>query len=105
MLTSLHIKNFAIVAELDLDFNSGMTALTGETGAGKSIMIDALLLVCLALVRLGCGRLCHHGQRESGKYGDQQTGCAFHCLLLVFGMGQPHAQNNAGGRIAPTPEM
>ena len=44
MLTSLSIKNFAIVSELELDFSTGMTAYTGETGAGKSIMIDALAL-------------------------------------------------------------
>ena len=42
MLAQLTISNFAIVRELEIDFHSGMTAITGETGAGKSIAIDAL---------------------------------------------------------------
>lgn len=61
MLAQLTISNFAIVRELEIDFNSGMTAITGETGAGKSIAIDALGL-CLGgradadMVRAGANR-------------------------------------------------
>lgn len=44
MLLHLSIRDFAIVDRLELDFESGFTALTGETGAGKSILIDALAL-------------------------------------------------------------
>jgi DNA repair protein RecN (Recombination protein N) len=42
MLTELHIQNFAIIDQLDLDFGPGLVVLTGETGAGKSIIMDAL---------------------------------------------------------------
>jgi len=45
MLKNIVIKDLAIVSSLDIDFHSGMSALTGETGAGKSILIDALGLV------------------------------------------------------------
>ena len=46
MLLQLNIQNFAIVRSLDIDWRKGMTTITGETGAGKSIAIDALGL-CL----------------------------------------------------------
>ena len=45
MLKSLHVKNFAIIESLELDFFNGLSVLTGETGAGKSIIIDAIGLV------------------------------------------------------------
>lgn len=45
MLLELTIKNFAIIPFLHIDFHQGMTALTGETGAGKSIIIDAMGLL------------------------------------------------------------
>ena len=45
MLTHLHIRHFAIIDSSELELEQGMTALTGETGAGKSILLDALGLV------------------------------------------------------------
>ncbi len=45
MITNLHIRNYALIEELDLSFDSGLTAITGETGAGKSIILGALGLI------------------------------------------------------------
>ena len=61
MLNHLHIHNFAIVPTLDLDIDAGFTAITGETGAGKSILVDALGLLLgersdAAWVRAGAER-------------------------------------------------
>ena len=42
MLTQLTINNFAIVRQLEIELAKGMSVITGETGAGKSIAIDAL---------------------------------------------------------------
>ncbi|MEI8362110.1 MAG: DNA repair protein RecN [Betaproteobacteria bacterium] len=61
MLQSLSIRDFVIVNQLDLEFESGFTVLTGETGAGKSILIDALSLALGArgeggVTRAGCDK-------------------------------------------------
>ena len=45
MLSSIYIKNFAIIDKLEIDFHENMSVLTGETGAGKSILIDAINIV------------------------------------------------------------
>lgn len=45
MLKSMFVKNFAIIDNIQVDFSSGMTVLTGETGAGKSLIIDAIGLL------------------------------------------------------------
>ena len=42
MLQSLHIHNFALIEDLHLTFGDGVTIFTGETGAGKSILLDAI---------------------------------------------------------------
>ena len=46
MITNLHIKNIGIIDDLEVDMNRGMNVLTGETGAGKSLIIDALGIIC-----------------------------------------------------------
>ena len=45
MLSKLVIKNLAIIKELEIDFTKGLNIITGETGAGKSMLIDALTLL------------------------------------------------------------
>ena len=45
MITRLSVKNFAIIDDLNLEFNKGLTIITGETGAGKSILLGALKLI------------------------------------------------------------
>lgn len=45
MLSSLHIENMAVIRRLDADFDQGFTVITGETGAGKSVMMESLYLL------------------------------------------------------------
>jgi DNA repair protein RecN (Recombination protein N) len=61
MLQNISLRDFVIVDQLELDFSAGFTVLTGETGAGKSILLDALSLVLgeradSSQIREGCNR-------------------------------------------------
>src|SRR5580658_9505805 len=61
MLVRLSIRDIVLIDQLDLEFPRGLTILTGETGAGKSILLDAL---ALALGARGDGGLVRHGQAQ-----------------------------------------
>ena len=62
MLINLSIRNVVIIDKLDLTFNGGLTVLTGETGAGKSILLDSLSLVLGARADAS---LVRHGEKEA----------------------------------------
>ena len=62
MVTHIHIWNFAIVEALDIELESGLSVLTGETGAGKSILLDAL---GLALGDRADSTVIRHGQSRA----------------------------------------
>ena len=56
MIKTLHIKNYLLIEEVELDFESGLTVITGETGAGKSLIIDSLELALGARAEPGLVR-------------------------------------------------
>ncbi len=61
MLTRLSIRDFAVVAHAELTFGAGLTVISGETGAGKSLLVDALGFLCGA--RADAGSVRHGAQR------------------------------------------
>ena len=66
MIRNLYIQNFVLIKKLALDFNEGFSAFTGETGAGKSILIDAISLLCgerasSSVVSAGCEKAIIEG--------------------------------------------
>lgn len=74
MLRRLQIRNYALIRELDVDFTSGLTIITGETGAGKSILIGALSLIL--------------GQRaDTGVLKDKENKCIVEGVFDVEGYG------------------
>ncbi len=62
MFQELHIKNLAIIDDVNVEFGKGFNVLTGETGSGKSVIIDAL---CLALGERASGELIRSGEKEA----------------------------------------
>ena len=66
MLTHIYVKNFVLIDQVALDFSDGMSVFTGETGAGKSLLIDAISLLCgerasAGYVKKGCAKTVIEG--------------------------------------------
>ncbi len=62
MLKSLHVQNFALIDDLDMTFNRGLSALTGETGAGKSIILESLNLL---FGKRSDAQMIRHGEKKA----------------------------------------
>ena len=70
MLTHIYVKNFVLIDQVALDFSDGMSVFTGETGAGKSLLIDAISLLCgerasAGYVKKGCAKAVIEGVSTS----------------------------------------
>jgi len=66
MLKALHIKNFALIDDLSIEFKDGLTALTGETGAGKSIILESLQLL---FGKRSDQEMIRHGETKASVHG------------------------------------
>ena len=62
MLQSLYVRNYALIRQLEIEFRQGFTIITGETGAGKSIIIDAVNLLLGGRAR---GDIIRSGETEA----------------------------------------
>ena len=74
MLRNLHIRNYALIESLDLDFSTGFSVITGETGAGKSILLGAIGLLTgqraeTAAIRTGAAKCVVEGTFDIASYG------------------------------------
>ena len=74
MLRNLHIRNYALIESLDLDFSEGFSVITGETGAGKSILLGAIGLLTgqraeTAAIRTGAAKCIVEGTFDIAGYG------------------------------------
>ena len=71
MINTLLIKNFALIKSLEVDFEKGFTVVSGETGSGKSIMLDAISLLM--------------GKRsDRGSLYDKEKKCILQYYLSIF---------------------
>ena len=87
MISTLHIKNIGIIEDLNIDFNKGLNVLTGETGAGKTLIIDSLEII-------SGGRF----SKEMIRKGESQS-------FVEICMYEPNSKNSEDGNIIVSREI
>src|SRR2546421_3342454 len=106
MLTELHVRNLGVIADLALVLGPGMTALTGETGAGKTLVVEAIELLVggraeSLLVRPGAGEAVIEGRfvrvGEVGPVGEDGGEVVLSRVIPVSGRSRAYVN----GRMAP----
>ena len=76
MLRSLYIQNYALIEKLDISFSSGFSVITGETGAGKSIILGAIGLLLgqradVKAIRVGASKCIIEARSEERRVGKE----------------------------------
>ncbi|MDJ0705355.1 MAG: DNA repair protein RecN [Leptolyngbyaceae cyanobacterium MO_188.B28] len=120
MLISLHIENFALIDQLDLQLKPGLNVLTGETGAGKSIILDA---IDAALGGRSTNRLIRTGSRKAlvearfestptlqtwlneQKIAPAEAGCIVCSRELTMGKGAVRSRSRLNGMLVNKPQI
>ncbi|MDO8585499.1 MAG: DNA repair protein RecN [Armatimonadota bacterium] len=117
MLSEIHIRDFALIDRLDLSFRGGFSAVTGETGAGKSIIIDAISAILgerlpADVVRTGAERAVIEAvfdvadaPRVKEKAGEMDIEIEDNALFLSREIGAGKSQCRINGRLSPLSTM
>ena len=85
MIISLHVENFVLIDRLNLDFKSGFNVFTGETGAGKSLLVDAISLLCGAKASTSMIKQNHDSAKVEGVFNIKE-GSLTHAYCLEVGI-------------------
>lgn len=83
MIISLNVENFVLIDRLNLDFKSGFNVFTGETGAGKSLLVDAISLLCGTKASISMIRQNHESAKVEGVFDIKKGSMTYEYCLEV----------------------
>lgn len=83
MIISLNVENFVLIDRLNLDFKSGFNVFTGETGAGKSLLVDAISLLCGSKASISIIKQNHESAKVEGVFNIKEGSLTYKYCLEV----------------------